>query len=159
MHPTIRGGFLLGACVASWTIVMGSTGWYKEPGLLYLFWLVIPIQAAILIWFLRLSAPRAGYGRQVWTGVSISLLGSVLIFANSYYLTTVQLPHYFQDMEALGRLMMAKQGLSPGQIEAAVRAQAPMQRPIPTAMAGAIGTVVTGAVISAFASLWLKKKS
>jgi hypothetical protein len=158
MHPTIRGGFLLGACVAAWTLVMATTGWYKQPGLLFLFWLVVPIQVAILLSFLRLSAPTTGYGRQVWIGVSISLLGSMLIFANSYYLTTVQLPHYFQDMEALGRQLMAKQGFSPAQIEAAVRAQAPMQRPLPTAMAGAIGTVLTGFLTAMVAAVWLRKK-
>ena len=158
MHPTIRGGFLLGAAVATWTVIMGSTGWYKQPGFLYLFWLVIPIQVAILVHFLRLSAPRTSYGRQVWIGVGISLLGSILIFANSYYLTAVKLPHYFQDMEALGRQLMAQRGLSPDQINEAIQKSAPMQTSLATAMAGAIGTVVTGAITSAFAALWLHKK-
>ncbi len=158
MHPTIRAGFLLGASVAAWTLVMATTGLYKHPTLFYLFWLVIPIQIGILLWFLRLAAPTAGYGRQVWTGVSISLLGSMLIFANSYYLTAVQFPHYFQDLEALGRQMMAAKGLSADQIEAAVRAQAPMQTPRAAAMAGAIGTVVTGFFTSMIAAVWLRKK-
>jgi hypothetical protein len=158
MHPTIRGGFLLGASVAAWTLVMVSTGWYKEPGMLSLFWLVIPIQVGILVGFLRNSAPGNGYGRQVWTGVSISLLGSLLIFANSYYLTAVRFPHYFQDMEVLGRELMARKGMGPEQIEAAVRAQAHLQRPLATAMAGVIGTMVTGFLTSAIAAAWLRKK-
>jgi hypothetical protein len=158
MHPTIRGGFLLGASVAAWTLLMATSGLYKHPTLFYLFWLVIPIQIGILIHFLRLSAPTTGYGRQVWTGVSISLLGSMLIFANSYYLTTVQLPHYFQDMEVLGRQLMANKGMSPEQIEAAVKAQAHMQTPMASAMAGAIGTVVTGFFTSVIAAFWLRKK-
>ena len=158
MHPTIRGGFLLGACVAAWTLLMATSGFYKHPTLLYLFWLVIPLQIGILIAFLRKSAPTTGYGRQVWIGVSISLLGSILIFANSYYLTAVQFPHYFQDLEVLGRQMMARQGLTPEQIEAAVKAQAPMQTPRASAMAGAIGTVVTGFFTSVVAAVWFRKK-
>ena len=158
MHPTLRGGFLLGASVAAWTLVMATSGMYKNPTLLYLFWLVIPIQIGILIAFLRKSAPTTSYGRQVWTGVSISLLGSMLIFANSYYLTAVQFPHYFQDLEALGRQMMAARGMSADQIEAAVKAQAHMQTPRASAMAGAIGTVVTGFLTSLVAAIWLRKK-
>jgi len=158
MHPTIRAGFLLGAAVAGWTLVMAKSGLYKHPTLFYLFWLVIPIQIGILIAFLRKSAPTTGYGRQVWTGVSISLLGSMLIFANSYYLTSVLYPQYFQEVEALGRQLMAAKGLSAEQIEAAVRAQAHMQTPMASAMAGAIGTVVTGFLTSLVAAIKLRKQ-
>ena len=158
MPPTLRYGVLLGLGVAAWTFVMGFTGWYKSPGLLFLFWLVIPYQIGLLIWALRQLAPDAGYGRQVWNGVSISLLGSMIIFGGSLFFTTVVFPHYFQDLEALGRQIMAKQGLSPAQIEAAVRAQAPMQTPKASAMAGAIGTVVTGFLTSVTAAVWLRRK-
>jgi len=72
--------------------------------------------------------------------------------------STVVFPHYFQELEALGRQMMAKQGLTPAQIEAAVKAQAPMQTPRASAMAGAIGTVVTGFFTSVIAAVWLRKK-
>jgi len=158
MHPTIRAGFLLGACVAAWTLLMATTGLIKHPTLFYLFWLVIPIQVGILLWALRQSAPTAGYGRQVWAGVSISLLGSMLIFGFSVYFTTVVFPHYFQERIAMGRQLMALKGISPEQIEAAVRAQAPMQTPRASAMAGAIGTVLTGFLTSLIAAIWLRKK-
>ena len=158
MPPTLRAGIILGLAVAAWTFVMGFTGWYKSPSLLYLFWLVIPLQIGILLWSLRRTAPTAGYGRQVWNGVSSSLLGSILIYWASLLFTTVVFPHYFQELEALGRQIMARQGLSPAQIEAAVRAQAPMQTPRASAMAGAIGTVVTGFFTSVIAAVWLRKK-
>ncbi len=158
MPPTLRAGLVLGLSVAAWTFVMGFTGWYKSPSLLYLFWLVMPLQIGILLWALRGTAKVDGYGRQVWNGVSISLLGSMIIFAGSLFFTTKVFPHYFQEIEALGRQMMAKQGLSPAQIEAAVHAQAPMQTPRASAMAGAIGTVVTGFLTSVIASYWLRKK-
>jgi len=158
MHPTLRAGFILGLSVAAWTFVMGFTGWYKNPSLLFLFWLVVPLQVGILVWALRGMAPANGYGRQVWNGVSISLLGSILIYWGSFLFTTVVFPHYFQDIEALGRQMMAKQGLTPDQIEAAVKAGAAMQTPRASAMAGAIGTVVTGFLTSVVAAIWLRKR-
>jgi hypothetical protein len=158
MPPTLRYGLILGLSVAAWTFVMGFTGWYKHPTLLFLFWLVIPLQIAILLLALRGTARVDGYGRQVWNGVSISLLGSMLIFGASLLFTTVVFPRYFQELEALGRQMMARQGLSPEQIEAAVKLNAPMQTPRATAMAGAIGTVVTGFLTSAVAAVWLRRK-
>ena len=158
MPPTLRAGVILGLSVAAWTFIMGFTGWYKHPSLLFLFWLVVPMQIGILLWTLRAMAPTSGYGRQVWNGVSSSLLGSMIIYAASILFTTVVFPHYFQDLEALGRQIMARQGLSPAQIEAAVRAQAPMQTPRASAMAGAIGTVVTGFLTSLIAAVWLRKK-
>ena len=158
MPPTLRAGLILGLAVAAWTFVMGFTGWYRDPSLLRLFWLVIHLQIGILVWALRGTAPGAGYGRQVWNGVSSSLLASMIIFAASLLFTAVVFPHYFQDLEVLGRQMMAKQGLSAQQIETAVRLQAPMQTPRASAMAGAIGTVVTGFFTSVIAAVWLRKK-
>ena len=158
MPPTLRSGVILGLAVAAWTFVMGFTGWYRHPSLLFLFWLVIPLQIGILLWALRGTAPTTGYGRQVWNGVSISLLGSMIIYAASILFTTVVFPKYFQELEALGRQMMAHQGLSADRIEAAVRAQAPMQTPRASALAGAIGTVLTGFLTSVIAAVWFRKK-
>ncbi|HEX7552071.1 MAG TPA: DUF4199 domain-containing protein [Geothrix sp.] len=152
MPPTLRAGIILGLAVAAWTFVMGFTGRWG------LFWLVIPLQIGILTWALKGTAAASGYGRQVWTGVSISLLASMLIFAARYLFTSVVFPHYFQELEVLGRQVMARQGLSAEQIEAAVRLQAPMQTHRVNAMAGALGTVVTGFFTSLIAAVWLRKK-
>jgi hypothetical protein len=158
MPPTLRYGTLLGLGVAAWTFVMGLTGWYKHPSLLFLFWLVIPFQVGLLLFALRSLAPGAGYGRQVWNGVSISVLGSMIIFGASLLFTTLVFPSYFRDLEQLGRQVMTKQGLSAAQIEAVLKANAPMQTPRASAMAGAIGTVVTGFLTSLIAAAWLRKK-
>lgn len=158
MPPLLRSALLLGAAVVAWTFVMGFTGWYKHPTLLFLFWLVIPLQILILVGTLRGAAPQHGYGRQVWLGTGVSLLASVIIYGGSLFFTTVVFPDYFRELEALGRQMMAQRGLSPDQIEAAVKAQAPMQTPRASAMAGAIGTVVTGLFTSVLAAAWYRKK-
>jgi hypothetical protein len=159
MPTTLRYGLVLGLSVAAWTFVMGLTGWYKQPRLLALFWLVIPLQIAVLLVALRKTATQCRYGRQVWHGVSISLLGSMIIFSASLLFTTVAFPNYFQELELLGRQLMAQQGFTPAQIEAAVRAQAPMQTPRASAMAGAIGTVVTGLLTSLIAAAFYRKRS
>ena len=158
MPPTLRAGLILGFSVVAWTFVMGFTGWYKHPSLLFLFWLVIPLQVGVLLWALRGTAPGSGYGRQVWNGVSISLLASLIIFGGSLLFTTVVFPRYFQELEALGRQMMASQGQTPEQIEAAVRAQAPMQTPLANAMAGVMGTMATGFLVSLVAAIWLRRR-
>jgi Protein of unknown function (DUF4199) len=158
MPSTFRSGVILGLAVAAWTFIMDFSGWYRHPSLWVLAWLAVPLQIGILLWSLRNLAPGSGYGRQVWNGVSVSLLGSMIIYATSILFTTMVFPHYFQELEALGRQIMARQGLSPAQIEAAVRAQAPMQTPRASAMASAIGTVVTGFLTSVVAALWLRKK-
>lgn len=154
----LRTGALLGVLVALWTFVMGFTGWYRQPSLLFLFWLVIPLQIVVLVLMLRKTAPAAGYLRQVQNGVAASVIASIIIFASSLLFTMVVFPSYFAELEALGRLQMAKQGLSPEQIEAVVKAQAPMQKPLGSAFAGALGTWITGLFTSLIAAAWLRKK-
>lgn len=154
----LRAGALLGVLVALWTFVMGFTGWYRHPSLLFLFWLVIPLQIVVLVLMLRKTAPAAGYLRQVQNGVAASVIASIIIFASSLLFTMVVFPSYFAELEALGRLQMAKQGLSPEQIEAVVKAQAPMQKPLGSAFAGALGTWITGLFTSLIAAAWLRKK-
>jgi len=149
----LRTGLILGILVVLWTFVMGFTGWYRQPGLLFLFWLVIPLQIGVLVWMLRRDAPTTGYLRQVQNGVGASIIASAIIFVGSLIFTTVVFPSYFAELEALGRLRMAQQGLSPEQIEAVVKAQAPMQRPLGSAFAGALGTWITGLFTSVLAAV------
>ena len=158
MPPTLSAGLVLGLSVAAWTFVMGITGWYRHPLLHVLFWLVIPIQVGVLVVSLKGTASRDGYLRQVARGVNASVLGAMIIFGASLLFTTAVFPSYFKDVEQMGREMMARQGLKPDQIEAAVRAQAPMLTPRASAMAGAIGTLVTGLLTSSLAALALHRK-
>ncbi|WP_306590259.1 DUF4199 domain-containing protein [Geothrix sp. 21YS21S-4] len=153
-----RAGVLLGALAVLWTFVMGFTGWYRQPTLLFLLWLVIPLQIVILAGMLRLTAPTAGYFRQVQNGVAASVIASLIIAVGSLLFTTVVFPSYFREMEALGRLRMAHQGLSADQIEALVKAQAPMRTPLGNAFAGALGTWLTGLGTSLVAAAWFRRR-
>lgn len=158
MNPTLFAGLLLGALVAAWTFVMGFTGWYKHPQLLALFWLVIPLQIGLVVWSLWKTAPRQGYGRQVASGVALSVIASVIIFGGSLLFTTVVFPHYFQELETLGRQIMAQQGVAPARIDELIREQASWQKPMPNAFAGVFGTWVTGFMTSLIAAVWLRRK-
>jgi len=158
MNPTLLAGLLLGALEAIWTFVMGFTGWYCNPSLNFLFWMVIPIQIAMIAWGLRQTAPHTSYGRQVINGVVISVIASLIIFCASLLFTTVAFPNYFKEMEFLGRLKMTQAGLSSARIEEVIRMQAQWQKPLPTAFSGVFGTWVTGLVASLIAAAILRRK-
>lgn len=155
---TLRAGVILGLLVVVWTFVMGFTGWYHHPTLNLLFWLVIPLEILVLAVLLRITGARNGYLRQVANGVAASVIASVIIFLGSLIATTVVFPSYFREMEALGRLKMAHQGLPPDQIEALVKAQAPFLRPLPQAFAGMMGTWFTGLFTSLIVAAWFRRR-
>jgi hypothetical protein len=155
---TVRSGILLGALVVIWTSVMGYTGWYKEPDLQNLFWLVVPLEGLIVVWGLKQAAFRRGYWGTVGDGFLISAIGGIIIFAGSYILTTILFPQYFKDVESLARELMRAQGKSDAEISAAVEAAAPMQNSLMQALMGFIGTVVTGLAVSMTAAIFISRK-
>jgi Protein of unknown function (DUF4199) len=158
MTIPIRAGVLLGVLCVIWTFVMGFTGWYKDPVMLNLFFLVIPLEIAIVIWALRQTASSATWGRQVVNGLVLSLVASVIIFAGSLLFTTVAFPNYFNDLQATQTEMLKSAGLSEADIKSQVAAAAAMQTPLINAFTGVIGTVVTGVVVAAIVGAFLRKK-
>lgn len=159
MRTTIKAGLVLGILVVLWTLVMGVTGWYKHPTLLNLFWVVIALQIGVLVWGLKLTATEGyGYGKQVGAGLLISLLGGVIIFLGSIMFTTLVFPHYFQELEAMGREVMRSQGKPEAEINAYLAQLAPTQTPFMQALFGFIGTVGTGLVASLIIAAFCRKK-
>jgi len=159
MSTTVRGGVVLGVLVTLWTFVMGFTGWYKDPVLLNLFFLVILVQVGVLVWTLRRTAETgATYGRQVGNGLVVSLIGGAIIIAGSLLFTTVAFPNYFADIQAVQAEMLKARGMSEADIRTAVAASAAMQTPLMNALSGFIGTLVTGLVVSAIAGYFIRRK-
>ncbi len=155
--PT-RAGVLLGVLCVIWTFVMGFTGWYKDPVMLNLFFLVILLEIGIVIWALRRTAPTATWGGQVVNGLVLSLVAGVIIASGSLVFTTVAFPSYFADLQAAQTEMLKAQGLSEDQIRTQVAAAAALQTPVMNALSGFIGTVVTGVIVAAIAgAVWRKK--
>jgi hypothetical protein len=159
MKPTLKAGLVLGILVVAWTFVMGVTGWYKDPVKLYLFYIVVLIEIAVLIWGLRLTA-REGktYGGQVAAGTLMAVIGAVVIFFGSLLFTTVIYPNYFAELRDIGRQALMAQGMSAEQAEAQLKLAEPTQTPFMQALIGAVMTVVTGFVASLVIATVLRKK-
>ena len=158
MSTPVRAGVLLGVLCVIWTFVMGFTGWYKDPIMLNLFFLVILLEIGVVIWTLRKTAPSATWGVQVLNGLVLSLVAGVIIFAGSLLFTTVAFPTYFSDLQAAQTGMLRAAGMSEADIQTQVAAAAAMQTPFMNAISGVIGTVVTGVVVAAIAGAFLRKK-
>ena len=158
MSIPIRAGVLLGVLCVFWTFVMGFTGWYKDPVMLNLFFLVIPLEIGIVIWALRKTAPSATWGGQIVHGLVLSLVASVIIFAGSLLFTTVAFPTYFTDLQTAQAEMLKAAGLPEDQIRSQVAASAAMQTPLMNAISGVIGTVVTGLIVAAIAGAFWRRK-
>ena len=157
MHPVAAAGLLIGVLCAIWTFVVGFTGWYKDPVLLNAFFLVIPIEIGGLIWGLRRTARRGyGYGRQIGAGMLIAIVAGAVIICSSLLFTTVVYPEYFTELTEMNRQMLVAQGKSAAEIDAALKAAAPMNRPLPNALAGFFGTLITGALASAIIAFWVR---
>jgi hypothetical protein len=159
MRTILKGGIALGVLVEIWTYVMGFTGWYRDPAMLNLFWLVIPVQIAVLWWTLRGTAAEGRtYGGQVLAGTLASLIAGVVIVIGSYLFTTVAFPNYFNDLAAVQENMLRQAGQSEEQIRTAMEAYRTGATPLGNAFAGFIGTVVTGLVVSLVIAIFVRAK-
>jgi hypothetical protein len=158
MNVSIRAGILLGVLCAAWTFVMGFTGWYKDPVMVNVFFLVVPLEIGIVIWALRQTAATATWGGQIVNGLVLSVVASVIIFAGSLLFTTVVFPNYFNDIRAAQAEILKSSGMAEAQIQTTLAASAAMQTPLMNAVSGVIGTVVTGVVVAAIAGAFWRRK-
>jgi hypothetical protein len=158
MHPILSAGLLIGVLCGVWTFVMGFTGWYKDPVMLWAFFLVIVIVG--LIWGLRQTAAEGRtYGGQIVAGTLMAVIAGVVIIGSSLLFTMVAFPDYFAELEAAQRQMLQAQGQTPEQIEAAIEAGKTSATPMANAMSGFLGTLVTGILASAVIALFLRGKA
>lgn len=158
MNLTIRAGLVLGVLVVAWTFLMGFTGWYKDPVLLNLFWIVVLIQIIVLLWALTKTAAVNGFARQVLTGTLISAVASVPIFVGSLVFTTVSFPNYFSELAAVHEEMLRKAGRTEAEIRTALELSAAGATPMAQAIAGVIGTMLTGIFVSAMIAVFHRRR-
>lgn len=160
MSPTIKAGVALGLAVEAWTFIVIALGWHKDPMMLMLFYLVIFIQAGVLIWGLRMTAAQGkGYGAQVGAGTLMSAVGAVIIFVGAYLMVTAVFPNYFVEVQEAGRLALSAQGYSEEAIQAQMDAMASMQTPMANSLTGAIATIITGLIESLIIAAFVKAKA
>ena len=160
MHPILAGGLLIGVLCGTWIFVNGVTGFYKDPVMSAMFVPVVSmLEIGALIWGLRRTAAMGRtYSGQVVAGTMMAVIGAAIIFCASMIFSTVLYPNYFTEVNEMTREVMRKAGQSEAQIQAAIDAVAGWQTPVMTALAGVLGTVMTGIVVSAIISLWVRAR-
>jgi TM2 domain-containing membrane protein YozV len=159
MNPIVAAGLLIGGLCGAWMFVMGFSGWYRDPQLLNLFFLVVIIEIAGLLWGLRKTAAQGRtYSGQVVAGTMMAVIAGVVIFLCSLLFTTVAFPNYFDEINTISRELMQKQGLSEPEITERMNAASTWQTPVMNALAGFLGTFVTGVIASAVIAAFLRQR-
>jgi hypothetical protein len=139
---------------------MGLTGWYKDPVMMRVFFVVILFEVVGLVWGLRRTAAEGrGYGSQVVAGTMMAIVAGVVIICSSLLFTTVVYTDYFSEIEAAQRTLLQQQGVTPAEIERAVREAAAENTPMGYALQGFTGALITGIVASAIIAIWVRSKS
>jgi hypothetical protein len=152
MKSAVQAGAILGVMVVVWTLLHGMTGWYKDPGMSWTFWMVVPFQVILLVWMLKNTKKQGfGYGQQVMAGVVMSLVAGAIIFAGTWLVTTMVFPTYYADVQAMMDKVRAANGKPPG-------TGAPMSA-MGSSMAAFLGTVCTGLVVSVIAAVLIRDKT
>jgi hypothetical protein len=159
MRETITYGVMLGLLVTVWTLVMGMTGWYLDPVLQALFFVVVPLEIAVIVALLYKTRESNTYVGQLRNGSLAGLVASPIVFVQSIVFTTVLFPTYFEDLQATHRAMLVAQGMSADQVAAELEKAGAMQSPVINAATGAFATIVTAVVVAAIAAIFLRKKA
>jgi hypothetical protein len=135
MNPILKAGLLIGLLCAVWMFVFGFAGWYRDQSMTWVFFLVILIQIAGLVWGLRATA-REGrtYGGQIVAGAMMSIVAGVIVIGASLVFTMVAFPDALE----------------------AIQAREPAATPMSQALDGFLGTLVTGIVASAVIAIWIR---
>ena len=159
MKPTLKAGIVLGLAVMVWTFIMGFTGWYKDPALSNLFWVVILIQIGVIAWGLTLTRDEGKrYGGQLLSGTLISVYAAVIGIFSSLLFTMVVFPEYFDELRVLQAELMAQKGMTLEQIEQTQALTDKMQTPTINAALGFVMTIITGFIISLVLAAFIRKK-
>jgi hypothetical protein len=157
MNPILRAGVAIGVLCSAWMFVMGFTGWYKNPVLANAFFLVIAIEVGGLLWGLRRTAAEGRpYVGQIVDGTLMAIVAGVLIVASSLVFTMVAFPDYFHEREQVQRQELAAEGRTAAEIETAIAGGRAAETPMANAMAGFIGTLITGILASAVIAIWTR---
>jgi TM2 domain-containing membrane protein YozV len=102
MNSKIKAAIYLGLLCSLWTFIMEITGWFKDPILLNLFYVVIIIEIGVLVWGLKQTAKDGKtYGGQIVIGLTVSVICGIIIFVFSYLFTTIIFPSHFQELQTM----------------------------------------------------------
>lgn len=159
MGTIVKVGLVMAVLCEAWAFLYGFAGWYKSVATTSLFYCVIVIQIAVLVWGLMQTAREGrGYGGQLGAGTLMSLIASVIIFFGAMLFTSVVFTDYFQVTSALQEQALRAKGLPEADVRNIMAMAAKGQNPIAQGIAGFIGTVLTGLVVSAILAIFIRAK-
>ena len=159
MNPILSAGILIGLLCGAWTFAMGVTGWYKDPVMTNIFFVVILFEIGGLAWGLRRTAALGrNYGQQVMAGTMMAVVAGVIIVVCSLIFTMAVYPDYASAIENATRVTLQGQGKSEVEIADALRANAASTTPMAQAMSGFVGTLITGIVASAVIAVFVRAR-
>jgi hypothetical protein len=159
MKTILKWGVILGVLVEVWSYVYVSAGWHRSPATFNLFWIVFPIQIVVLVLALRATAAEGrGYGGQLVAGTLVSIIGGILVVIGSYLCMTVVFPNYAREVLAMQEQALRAAGKSEEEIRQLVQMAAKTGSPAVSAIAGCIGTIVTGFVSSLVIAAFVRAK-
>ena len=90
-------------------------------------------------------------------GLTLGIVGAVIIFLCSWLMTAVIFPDYYEQLADGYLAFFEGANLPQDQIDANM-AQIRQATPVSGAMQGAIGTVITSLVVAAIGGIFLRKK-
>ena len=155
MKTALKVGLAVGILTSIWQLIMAGTGWLLRPQTFALFYIVILIQVAVMIWGLRLTAAENSYGRQVAVGTVASVVAAIFIVLFSLLLMLVLFPGLIDQMKAMRGQALRDAGATEQEIAAALA----LQRPAIQAFQGFLGTVVTGVLATLVIAIFLRRKA
>jgi hypothetical protein len=159
MNPILAAGLFIGVFSGLWAFVMGLSGWYKDPAMVWAFWAVVAIEVFGLTWGLRQTAREGrGWASQVLAGTMMSVIAGIVVAAASLLLTTLLVPEYFSEIARISREGMQRQGRTDAEIARALESSAAWAQPMAQAMAGFTATLITGIVASAAIALVIRAR-
>ena len=158
--PIVPAGILIGVMCSLWMFVMGVTGWYKDPSHAGPFFVILGIEVAGLIWGLRQTAAQGRtYSGQVVAGTLMSMIAGLIIVGASLIFTNLAFPEYVEEIAAVNRRVLERQGKPEPEIATEIAAWSDAQTPARQAMNGFFGTFTTGVVITGVIAVWVRARA
>ena len=155
MNIPVKYGIVLGVIVAAMGFALATLGLHTNEMTPTGFVIAaIIINVVIVVLAVRRTARSSYWLQQLGNGLVLGLVGAVIIFLGSWFMTAMVFPNYYTEFAEAARERAVAGGLSPEEIEAAVAMAT--GTPVGSAFAGALGTVITSVVVAGIAGIFYR---
>ena len=158
MGIAIKWGIILGVAVGALGFVFGGAGLHVSPATAMAFvGLAFLINVVVVILAVREARHTATWAGQLLNGLVIGLIGAVIIFLASWFMTAVVFPDYYQQLADGYLAFFQSAGMTEAQIAEAMK-DVEQATPVSGALSGSTGAVLSSVVVAAIAGIFLRKK-